>query len=266
MRWAVLTMLTTLPAFALLAAEPDAWLELSDGSRIPGRPLGRTDTTVYWQLSDQKGYAEIPFSIATVRAIVWRQPPPVDVDGNVTPCPAREGYWDLLAASEKRQWFIWSLEWVRASPSHTLTAVRVMRALRQRQVNHELKRRILEEESVALIRLGLADVAAANLEELRVLFSGGDGDSLLLFIRAAAEMQRGESIQAMQLATAGFLNYNSGSPRWRTKCAGLAIHLMEANGLLQNAQLLRRSAKSQKLPIEEWRQTGKISGGYNREE
>lgn len=271
MKMIPLAMLVYFPALTLFAVEPEAWLELSDGSRIPGRPLGRSGSTVYWQLSDPSGYAEIPYSVESVDSIEWRQSPPVDAAGSVMPCPAREGYWDLLSATEKRQWFGRCLEWIYPEgewchkqpidTDRTVAAVRIMRALRQGRVDDPLKRRILEEESIALIDLGLADVASANVDDLRKLLAEDEVDSLVLYIRAAAERERGDSLSAMRLATAGFLQSNYRAARWRALCAGLAIRLMEANGLSENAQLLRRSANSQRLPIDDENQREDFMGG-----
>lgn len=233
-----------------MAAAPDAWVLLQDGRRLPGQPIGRSARSVTWQLSDGGGYAEITIPLESIQAIQWRLPLIPEEASPPSGCDGRHNYLDLLDAADKRRVFEHCMGQGVTRPEGMLRLVRTLQLLREGKVPPDLFRSIVAEECVALIQLQLAHVAVATVALLDEHQSEAGESALSLYVHAAAAVEAGALRQALHHAVAGFLRYGADDDRWRSKCAALAIYLMETQGMVENAYLTRRSAESQRLQLD----------------
>lgn len=242
-----MTTLWLLIGMTALTANPEAQLLFRDGSHLPGQPLGRSPHALVWQFSDGSGYAEVPIPLETVDSIQWHAPATTSMEWTAEQWSKREPYLDLLAPGEKERVFELMTGSRPTGADEQLRLVDRLRRLREGQISQELFHRAVEEECVALIDLGLANVAVNVAREAGCRENGSERTPLVCFAEAVAAAEEGKIRSAARIAVTGFMCRDSGFHRWRGRCAGLAAGLMEELGLSANADLLLRSAKSQGL-------------------
>lgn len=204
------------------------YLEMKNGQRYGGYPLGRSQDWITWYVYDQGREVEQRIAVDDIQAIVFSGPAgleSVEIGQLRQELGKRRLYLDLLPASEYPTWVDYLLhEQIELSD---IERVRMVRQMQSPQHQRQTMLQLVQIEVIGLVRLGLLDEALAAVEELAEI---GDlsaiGESFVVCATAYIRLELEQEEAALQQALTYIRAYPYRSDAWAIRCYQIVWRLL----------------------------------------